>query len=228
MMIRIPGVLTPAQVQACRQALDTAPWVEGKLTAGELTKPIKNNMQVPPTHPIARRLSEMILDALKKNMLFMRAALPLRFVPPLFNRYTPGEYYGNHIDATAQQAWNANDRVRTDLSATLFISEPDDYDGGELTLVDELGERAVKLPAGDMVLYPGTSIHHVTPVTRGARIASFFWMQSMVRHDHQRALLFDLGTALKQFEEAFPGGHPAITRLTGVYFNLFRMWTDTS
>lgn len=228
MLIHIPKVLTEAQVQACRQSLETAPWVEGKLTAGRLTQPVKNNMQVPAGHPIARRLSEMILEALRKNALFMRAALPLRFVPPLFNRYSPGEYYGNHIDATTQQAWGSDNRVRTDLSATLFISAPEEYDGGELTLVDDLGERRIKLPAGDMVLYPATTIHHVSPVTRGARIASFFWMQSMVRDDYHRTLLFDLGTALAQFEEALPAGHPAITKLTGVYFNLFRAWTDTS
>lgn len=227
MMVRIPNVLTPAQVQACRQVLETAPWVEGKLTAGSLTAPRKNNMQVPANHPIARRLSEMIMEALKKNAMFMRAALPLRLIPPLFNRYTPGEYYGPHVDATAQQAWNANDRVRTDLAATLFISSPEEYDGGELTITDDLGERPIKLPAGDMVLYPATTIHHVSPVTRGARMASFFWIQSMVRDDNLRGLLFELGTALAQFEEAVPG-NPAITKLTGVYFNLFRLWTDTN
>lgn len=227
MMVHLPNVLTPAQVQACRHALDTAPWVEGKLTAGKLTQPVKNNTQVPANHPIARRLSEMIMEALKKNALFMRAALPLRLVPPLFNRYTPGEYYGPHIDATSQQAWGVNDHVRTDLSATLFLSGPDEYDGGELTMVDDLGERKVKLPAGDMVLYPATTIHHVSPVTRGARVASFFWIQSMVRDDNLRGILFDLGTALQQFEDAVPG-NPAITKLTGVYFNLFRRWTDTN
>lgn len=227
MMVRIPNVLTQAQVQACRQALESAPWVEGKLTAGSLTAPKKNNMQVPAAHPIARRLSEMIMEALKKNAMFMRAALPLRLVPPLFNRYTPGEYYGPHVDATTQQAWGSDNRVRTDLSATLFISAPEEYDGGELTIVDDLGERPIKLPAGDLVLYPATSIHHVSPVTRGARTASFFWIQSMVRDDNLRGLLFELGTALAQFEEAVPG-NPAITKLTGVYFNLFRLWTDTN
>ena len=227
MLIRISQVLTPQQVQACRQALDAAQWADGKLTAGGLTKIRKNNQQVPAGHPVARRLSEMIMDTLKKNEVFMRAALPLRFVPPLFNRYTPGEYYGDHVDATVQQAWGTADRVRTDLSATLFISAPEEYEGGELTLKDELGERAVKLPAGDMVLYPATSIHHVTPVTRGARIASFFWIQSMVRDDGRRTLLFELGTALKQFEQIAPED-PAIIKLTGVYFNLFRMWTDTA
>jgi PKHD-type hydroxylase len=226
MMIRIPNVLTPAQVQACRQALETAPWVEGRATAGKLTQQAKNNMQVPAGHPIAQRLSEMILDSLKKNALFMRAALPVRFVPPLFNRYTPGEFYADHVDSTVQQAWGVGNPVRTDLSATLFLSAPEEYDGGELTLVDELGERSVKLPAGDLVLYPATSIHHVSPIKRGTRLASFFWMQSMVREDSQRTLLFELGTALKQVEDAVHD-HAVITKLTGVYFNLFRMWTDT-
>ena len=226
MMIRIPNVLTPAQVQACRQALETAPWMEGRATAGKLTQQSKNNMQVPAGHPIAQRLSGMILDTLKKNALFMRAALPLRFVPPLFNRYTPGEFYGDHVDATAQQAWGVNSPVRTDLSATLFISAPEEYDGGELTLVDELGERSVKLPAGDLVLYPATSIHHVSPITRGTRLASFFWIQSMVREESHRTLLFELGTALKQVEDAV-SDHALVVKLTGVYFNLFRLWTDT-
>jgi PKHD-type hydroxylase len=226
MIIRIPNVLTPAQVQACRQALETAPWMEGRATAGKLTQRSKNNMQVPAGHPIAQRLSEMILDALKKNILFMRAALPLRFVPPLFNRYTPGEFYGDHVDSTVQQAWGVNNPVRTDLSATLFLSAPEEYDGGELTLVDELGERSVKLPAGDLVLYPATSVHHVSPVTRGARLASFFWIQSMVREDSHRALLFELGTALRQVEDIAPD-HAVVVKLTGVYFNLFRLWTDT-
>jgi PKHD-type hydroxylase len=226
MMIRIPNVLTPAQVQACRHALESAPWMEGRTTAGRLTQQSKNNMQVPAGHPIAQRLSEMILDTLKKNALFMRAALPLRFVPPLFNRYTPGEFYGDHVDSTVQQAWGVRDPVRTDLSATLFLSSPEEYDGGELTLVDELGERSIKLPAGDMVLYPATSIHHVSPITRGTRLASFFWIQSMVRENSQRSLLFDLGSALKQVEDAIPE-HDVVVRLTGVYFNLFRLWTDT-
>ncbi len=200
--------------------------MEGRATAGRLTQQSKNNMQVPAGHPIAQRLSEMILDTLKKNALFMRAALPLRFVPPLFNRYTPGEFYGDHVDATAQQAWGLSQQVRTDLSATLFLSPPEEYDGGELTMVDELGERSIKLPAGDMVLYPATSVHHVSPVTRGTRLASFFWIQSMVREDSHRALLFDLGSALKQVEDAVPE-HAVVVKLTGVYFNLFRLWTDT-
>jgi PKHD-type hydroxylase len=226
MLIRIPNVLTPAQITASRKALESADWMDGKATAGALTKGVKDNAQVPSGHPIARRLGEMITEALSKNALFMRAALPLKVVPPSFNRYAGGQSYGDHVDATVQHVWGASNRIRTDLSATLFLSAPEDYDGGELTLKDGLGERAIKLPAGDMVLYPATSLHHVTPVTRGVRLAAFFWMQSMVRDDGERSLLFDLGTALQQFEQALPE-HPAIVQLTGVYFNLFRRWSDT-
>jgi PKHD-type hydroxylase len=169
----------------------------------------------------------MILGALRQNKLFARAALPLRIVPPSFNRYTNGQSYGNHVDATVQHVWGSSERVRTDLSATLFLSEPEEYEGGELTIRDELGGRAIKLPAGDLVLYPATSVHYVTPVTRGVRLAAFFWIQSMVRDDGERALLFELGTALHEYETALPE-HPALVQLTGVYYNLFRRWTDTS
>jgi PKHD-type hydroxylase len=226
MLIRIPNVLTPAQVDAGRKMLEAADWADGKATAGPLTKSSKNNMQVPSGHPIARRLGDMITEALHKNPLFLRAALPLKIVPPSFNRYAGGQSYGNHVDATVQHVWGSPDRVRTDLSATLFMTPPEEYDGGELSIHDELGERGVKLPAGDMLLYPATSVHHVSPVTRGVRLASFFWIQSMVRADADRTLLFELGTALQQFEQAVPE-HPAVVALTGVYYNLFRRWTDT-
>jgi PKHD-type hydroxylase len=169
----------------------------------------------------------MILGALKANVLFMRAALPLKIVPPSFNRYSGGQSYGNHVDATVQHVWGSADRIRTDLSATLFLSAPEEYDGGELTLHDELGERPIKLAAGDLVLYPATSVHHVTPVTRGVRLAAFFWMQSMVRDDGKRSLLFELGSVLHEYEKTLPE-HPALVQLTGVYYNLFRRWTDTS
>jgi PKHD-type hydroxylase len=181
---------------------------------------------VPDNHPVARNLSGMIADALNKNDLFLAAALPLRIVSPLFNRYAAGEYYGDHVDATVQQAWGTADRVRTDLSATLFLTGPEDYDGGDLFIHDSFGNRAIKLPAGDMVLYSSTSVHHVAPVTRGVRLAAFFWVQSMVREDARRQLLFELGTTLRQVEQALPE-HPALTQLTGVFFNLLRMWTDT-
>jgi PKHD-type hydroxylase len=226
MLIRIPGILTPEQVQACRTELERADWLDGKATAGSLTKTVKNNMQVPANHPVGRRLSGMILEALSKNKLFIRAALPLRIAPPCFNRYAVGQSYGNHVDATVQHTWGTAERVRTDLSATLFLTAPEDYDGGELAILDEFGERTAKLPAGDLVLYPATSVHHVTPVTRGIRLAAFFWLQSMVRENEKRRLLFTLGTVLNQFEQALPE-HAALVDLTGVYYNLFRLWTDT-
>ena len=226
MLLRIPNVLSPGQVAQCQSALSTAKWLDGKTTAGPLTRSVKNNWQVPDNHPVARSLSGMIADALNKNDLFLSAALPLRIVSPLFNRYAAGEYYGDHVDATVQQAWGTSDRVRTDLSATLFLTGPEDYDGGELFIHDSFGNRAVKLPAGDMVLYSSTSVHHVAPVTRGVRLAAFFWVQSMVREDARRQLLFELGTTLRQVEQALPE-HPALTQLTGVFFNLLRMWTDT-
>jgi PKHD-type hydroxylase len=227
MLIRVPNVLTPAQIEACRSALQRTDWTDGKASAGLLTKAVKNNVQVPAGHPVAQRLGEMILGALKANELFMRAALPLKIVPPSFNRYSGGQSYGNHVDATVQHVWGSADRIRTDLSATLFLSAPEEYDGGELTLHDELGERPIKLAAGDLVLYPATNVHHVTPVTRGVRLAAFFWMQSMVRDDGKRSLLFELGSVLHEYEKALPE-HPALVQLTGVYYNLFRRWTDTS
>jgi PKHD-type hydroxylase len=227
MLIRVPNILTPAQIEACRSALQRTDWTDGKASAGLLTKAVKNNVQVPAGHPVAQRLGEMILGALKANVLFMRAALPLKIVPPSFNRYSGGQSYGNHVDATVQHVWGSADRIRTDLSATLFLSAPEEYDGGELTLHDELGERPIKLAAGDLVLYPATSVHYVTPVTRGARLAAFFWMQSMVRDDGKRSLLFELGSVLHEYEKALPE-HPALVQLTGVYYNLFRRWTDTS
>ena len=226
MLIRIPGVLTQEQLRACRSELERAEWQDGRATAGSLTQSVKNNTQIPANHPAGRRLGPMILEALQKNKLFIRAALPLRIVSPSFNRYGVGQSYGDHVDATVQHTWGTTERVRTDLSATLFLTPPEDYDGGVLTIVDELGERPIKLPAGDLVVYPATTVHHVTPVTRGVRLASFFWIQSMVREDDRRSLLFELGTVLQRVEEALPED-PAMTRLTGVYFNLFRMWTDT-
>jgi PKHD-type hydroxylase len=226
MLLRIPNVITFAQAAQCVSALATANWVEGKTTAGPLTRRMKNNWQVPDQHPTARRLSSMIAEALNKSELFLGAALPLRVVTPQFNRYAAGEYYSDHVDATVQQAWGTADRVRTDLSATLFLTRPEDYDGGELYIHDEFEKRAVKLPAGDMVLYSSTSVHNVAPVTRGVRLAAFFWVQSMVRDDARRKLIFELGTTLQQFERALPED-PALIRLTGVYFNLLRMWTDT-
>ena len=196
MLLHIPGLLDAAQVAECRAALEAAEWSDGKATAGYLSSSVKDNMQLPENHPLARRLGEMILDALDKNQLFISAALPLKVVPPLFNRYAGGQAYGGHIDGAVRPVIGTPHRVRTDVSATLFLSAPEDYDGGELVIEEKLGQRRVKLAAGDMVLYPGTSVHRVEPVTRGARLAAFFWVQSMVREEAKRDILFELDTGL--------------------------------
>src|SRR5262245_23445729 len=197
MLIRIPQVLSAQEVKQCREALETAEWADGRATAGYLSSRVKDKQQVPEGHAVARRLGEMILNALDKNQLFIAAALPLKVVPPLFNRYTGGQSYGGHVDGAVRPVFGTPHRVRTDLSATLFLSEPQDYEGGELVVQDLLGERRVKLSAGDMALYPGTSVHRVEPVTKGARLAAFFWIQSMVREDAKRDLLFQLDNALR-------------------------------
>jgi PKHD-type hydroxylase len=226
MLIRIPQVLSTQEVKQCREALATAEWVDGRATAGYLSSRVKDNQQVPEGHAVARRLGDMILNALDKNQLFIAAALPLKVVPPLFNRYTGGQSYGGHVDGAVRPVPGTPHRVRTDLSATLFLSEPQDYEGGELVVQDLLGERRVKLPPGDLVLYPGTSVHRVEPVTKGARLAAFFWVQSMVREDAKRDLLFQLDTALRQLGRDVPE-HNALVQVMGVYHNLVRLWSDT-
>jgi PKHD-type hydroxylase len=226
MLIRIPQVLSAQEVKQCREALETAEWVDGRATAGYLSSRVKDNAQVPEGHAVARRLGEMILNALDKNQLFVAASLPLKVVPPLFNRYTGGQSYGGHVDGGVRPVPGTPHRVRTDLSATLFLSEPQEYEGGELIVQDLLGERRVKLPAGDMVLYPGTSVHRVEPVTKGTRLAAFFWIQSMVREDAKRDLLFQLDNALRQLGRDVPD-HAAVVQLMGVYHNLVRLWSDT-
>ena len=226
MLIRIPQVLSAQQVSDCRKALETAEWSDGRATAGYLSSRVKDNAQVPEGHPVARRLGDMILDALDKNQLFISAALPLKVVPPLFNRYAGGQAYGGHVDGAVRPVPGTPHRVRTDLSATLFLSEPAEYDGGELVVQDLAGETRIKFPAGDMVLYPGTSVHRVEPVTRGARLASFFWIQSMVREDAKRDLLFQLDTGLQQLGRDVPN-NAAVVQLMGVYHNLLRLWSDT-
>jgi PKHD-type hydroxylase len=226
MLLRIPQVLTKAQVEDCRTALAGAEWTDGKATAGYLSQRVKDNVQVPEGHKVARQLGTIILDALDKNALFVSAALPLKVVPPLFNRHSGGQSYGGHIDGAVRPVYGTPHRVRTDMSATLFLTDPEDYDGGELVIGDLLGGRRFKLPAGDMVLYPGTSVHRVEPVTRGTRLAAFFWIQSMVREDEKRALLFELDTALQQLGRDTPG-HKAVVQIMGVYHNLLRLWSDT-
>ena len=225
MLLQIPDVLTPEQVTHARHRLESAGWVDGRVTAGHQSSVVKDNLQLPEDHPVARELGDMILDALQRNALFVSAALPLRVFPPLFNCYRGGQSFGNHVDNAIRQISGTPLRIRTDLSATLFFAEPEDYDGGELVVEDTYGVHAVKLPAGHMVLYPSTSLHHVRPVTSGARLASFFWIQSMLRDDGDRTLLFDLDTAIQRLTIDLPH-HPAAVQLTAVYHNLLRRWAD--
>jgi PKHD-type hydroxylase len=222
-LLQIPDVLTVEQVAHARERLERADWVDGRVTAGHQSARAKDNLQVPENHPVARELGDIILSALQRNPLFISAALPLRVFPPLFNRYQGGQSFGNHVDNAVRQ--NAAVRIRTDLSATLFLAAPQEYDGGELVIEDTYGVHSVKLDAGHMVLYPSSSLHHVQPVTRGARIASFFWIQSMLRDDGERTLLFDLDTAIQRLTLDVPD-HPAVTQLTSVYHNLLRRWAD--
>jgi PKHD-type hydroxylase len=225
MLLSIPDVLTPEQVAEARGVLEKAEWVDGRVTAGHQSAKAKDNMQIPEGSPAARQLGEMIVAALGKNPLFLSAALPLRVFPPLFNRYSGGQSFGTHVDNAIRQVPGTAMRIRTDLSATLFFANPDEYDGGELCVEDTYGVQRVKLTAGSLILYPATSLHHVTPVTRGARVSSFFWIQSMVRDDGQRSLLFDLDMAIQRLTADHPE-HPSAIQLTGVYHNLLRQWAE--
>lgn len=225
MLLHVPEVLTAEQVRKGRAALDGADWVDGRATAGPQSARVKDNSQIPDDHPVSREIGDMILAALQRNPLFMSAALPLRVFPPLFNRYSGGQTFGNHVDNAIRQVPRTPVRIRTDLSATLFFSEPAEYDGGELLIEDTYGVHSVKLPAGHLVLYPSTSLHRVTPVTRGARVSSFFWIQSLVRDDGARTLLFDLDTAIQQLG-AQTQDSPVTVQLTGVYHNLLRRWAE--
>ena len=225
MIIAIPNVLTAAQVTETRQLLESTQWVDGRITAGHQSARAKDNQQLPEDSPLARKLGETIVGALERNPLFVSAALPARIFPPLFNRYTPGHSFGIHVDNAVRQIRGTPHRVRTDLSATLFLSAPDEYDGGELIVEDTYGPHSIKLPAGHMVLYPASSLHKVQPITRGARIASFFWIQSMVRSDADRSLLFDLDLAIQGLNREH-SEHPTAVQLTGVYHNLLRRWAE--
>jgi len=225
MLLQIPDVISAEQVAQAREMLDASQWVDGRVTAGHQSAMAKHNLQLPEEHPVARQLGEMILGALQRNSLFIAAALPLRVFPPLFNKYQAGQSFGNHVDNAIRQVAGTAVRIRTDLSATLFLAEPDEYEGGELLVEDTYGVHSVKLPAGHLVLYPSSSLHNVRAVTRGARIASFFWIQSMLRDDAERTLLFDLDTAIQRLTVDIPD-HPAALQLTGVYHNLLRRWAD--
>jgi PKHD-type hydroxylase len=225
MLLTIPDVLTLEQVQIIRPKLDAAEWVDGRVTAGHQSAMAKDNVQLREDSIVAREIGELILSELGKNNLFISAALPLRVFPPLFNRYSGGQSFGTHVDNAIRQITGTPHRIRTDLSATLFFSNPDEYDGGELVIEDTYGIHTVKLPAGQMVLYPSSSLHHVRPVTRGARVSSFFWIQSMIRDDGQRTLLFDLDVATQRIAADVPS-HPSAVQLTGIYHNLLRRWAE--
>jgi PKHD-type hydroxylase len=226
MLAKITNVLTPDHLRQFRQVLQDASWKDGRATAGHQSIRVKQNTQLAPDDPVTARLGNMLLDILGKQPQFIAAALPLKVFPPMFNRYEGGGQYGNHIDTSVMSVPGTPHRVRTDISATLFLSEPDEYDGGELIIEDTYGTQRVKLPAGHLVLYPGTSLHRVTPVTRGTRLASFFWIQSLVRDDGQRSLLWQLDTAIQQLSLQVPNS-PQLEQLTGVYHNLVRRWSNT-
>ena len=224
MLLHVESVLTPEQVTQCREALSAQDWVDGKVTAGAQSALAKRNLQVAQDAPAARELGDLILGALGRNPAFVSAALPLRVFPPLFNRYDAGMGFDTHVDNAIRFAGPV--RFRTDLSMTLFLTDPDDYDGGELIVEDVYGEHAVKLPAGDMILYPASSLHRVAPITRGSRWSSFFWAQSMVRSDEQRSLLHDLDNSIQALTTKVGQGDPQVVALAGTYNNLLRMWAD--
>ena len=225
MLVHVPEVLTVEQVRHARTVLDTAQWIDGRVTAGPQSAQVKQNSQLPEDHAAARELGDIILAALQRHPLFVSAALPLKVFPPLFSRYEGGQAFGSHVDNAIRQVGGTPHRVRTDLSATLFLSEPDEYEGGELLVEDTYGVHSVKLPAGHLILYPSTSLHHVRPVVRGARIASFFWIQSIVRDDGARTLLFDLDRAIQQLG-AGAQAESVPLQLTGIYHNLLRRWAE--
>jgi len=228
MLLQIPQVLTADRVRFLREKLETAgdAWVDGRATAGYQGAQVKRNLQIAEDSVLACELGTQIVAALERSPLFISSALPNRIYPPLFNRYEGSMEFGNHVDGAVRLLPGTGAKIRTDVSATLFISDPEAYEGGELLVEDTYGVQKVKLPAGDMVLYPATSLHRVTPVTRGVRLASFFWVESMVRDDAQRALLFDLDMAIVRLNRDAPG-HASLVSLTGCYHNLLRMWAQT-
>lgn len=225
MLLHVEEVFSREEAAGILAALEASDWVDGKVTAGHQSMRVKDNLQLPEDHPLARDMGARVLAALERHPVFMGASLPLRVFPPLFNRYQGGQSFGTHVDNAIRQVAGTPHRVRTDLSATLFFTPPECYDGGELVVEDTYGTHAVKLPPGDLILYPSTSLHHVRPVTRGARTCSFFWIQSMIRDDGQRTLLFDLDVSIRRLAGDAPD-HPSAVQLTGVYHNLLRMWAE--
>ena len=226
MMLHIPEVLSKAKVAELRALIDAADWVDGNETSGSQSALAKRNAQLPEGSEAAVRAGEWILDALERSPLFVAAALPQVVFPPLFNRYAGGEAFGLHVDNSIRQSRDGRTRIRTDLSATLFLTEPEDYDGGVLVVEDTFGAHEVRLPAGDMILYPSSSLHEVTPVTRGVRVCSFFWIQSLIREDARRELLFQMDLAIQQLGGRVGTDAPELVSLTGAYHNLLRMWAE--
>jgi PKHD-type hydroxylase len=226
MLICVPDVLSKAEVADFRAAMDAADWEDGRSTAGAQSARVKKNEQLPPNSNIARQLGEAVVRALVANPLFVSAAIPKQIFPPLFNRFGVGQHFGIHVDNAVRGDHLSGARIRTDLSVTLFLSEPEEYDGGELIVEDYYGSHRVKLPAGHLVLYPATSLHAVTEVTRGVRVASFFWLQSMVRDGQARSLIFDLDTAIQGLVQRVGRDDPELVKLTGIYHNLIRCWAE--
>jgi len=225
MLIEIPSVLSADRLPAFRRELAAAPWVDGKLTAGVQSGKVKENQQADAADPVVRRLGDEVLQALERNGLFLSAALPRHVFPPMFSRYTPGMKFGVHVDNAIRPVPGTGQRLRTDISATLFLSDPDEYDGGELMIEDSYGTQSIKLPAGHMVLYPSTSLHLVSEITRGERVAAVFWLQSLVKDTGERALLFDLDQSIQHLTPA-NAEDPALIRLTACYHNLLRRWSE--
>lgn len=226
MLLHIPEVFTKDEVAALRARLDAGPWADGNVTSGHQSATAKRNLQLPEDSDEAREIGATIVQALNANPMFVAAALPHTVYPPLFNRYEGGGEFGVHVDNAIRQKGRDGVRIRSDLSATLFLSEPDDYDGGELIVEEMYGPQSVKLPAGDMVLYPSKSLHRVTPVTRGARVSSFFWLQSLIRDDGDRETLFRLDVATQRVNLEKGPKDQAVIELTGVYHNLLRRWAE--
>jgi PKHD-type hydroxylase len=226
MLVCIPDILGKADVAEFRHVMDTADWEDGRSTAGSQSAMVKRNEQLPPNSPVARKLGERIITALMANTTFISAAVPLHIFPPLFNRYCGGHHFGEHVDNAIRGDKLTGLRIRTDLSMTLFLSEPEEYDGGELIVEDQYGTQEVKLPAGHMVLYPATSLHMVTPVTRGARVSSFFWLQSMIKDAHARSMIFDLDNSIQDLVDRLGRNDTQVRKLTNVYHNLIRYWAE--
>ncbi len=225
MILTIPDVLSADALQSTRAQLEAAEWIDGRASAGHQGARVKDNQQLDPQHPVALEVGGILIEALQKNPLFVSAALPHQILPPMFNRYSGGQNFGTHVDGSIRTIPGTNQKIRTDISCTFFFNEPDQYDGGELIIEDTYGSQTVKLPAGHMILYPSTSLHRVTPVTRGTRLCSFFWLQSMIRDDAQRSLLFDMDVGIQRLSADTPE-HPGVIQLTGVYHNLLRQWAE--